>query len=616
MLDEGCMVGVCNQVDGMCELAPGNEGVACDDLSLCTDNDVCVGGVCAGAPTDCSSLDTPCSFATCDLGTGLCVAPPAPFDCNSNGVDDECETGLVPDMTKVDASGVKSAGFPIDPMLSGASVAVSGHTIIVGSPGSDAILPCPLGRSDEPCDIFDVGMTNQLVQEFYGPSPPAGEWYDAFAFTFGDMIEGAALGRSVAIDGITEVAGAPGNNINGNFAGSAFINRPGLWPPPRLIPDDTSVLDRFGHSVSISDNVVVIGAYGNDSAGPNSGAAYIFREIVGTGDWPQIAKLTASDAAPEDFFGISVSISGSLAAIGSPRNDDDGFDSGSVYIFQKVSGAWQQITKLTADDASAGDNFGWSVSIDGVTAIVGAYRNDDSGADSGSAYVFRRINGVWQQTAKLSAADASAGDEFGWSVAISGLNAVIGARNDDDGASGSGSGYLFSELNGVWQETLKLVSDNPQTNERLGYSVAIDGSTAVFGAVSSPPAGAAYIFEMPDDCFINGVLNPNCDTSGANSIDCNLNGIPDECDIRDGTSKDCNLNDFPDECEPVAGGDFDSSGRLNLADFRFLADCQAGPGATPAPPDSACANMCLQAFDTDYDGDVDLQDFAEFDLSR
>ncbi|NOX59213.1 MAG: hypothetical protein GXP29_10195, partial [Planctomycetes bacterium] len=86
MLDEGCVVGVCNQVDGMCELAPGNEGVACDDLSLCTDNDVCVGGVCAGAPTDCSSLDTPCSFATCDLGTGLCVAPPAPFDCNSNGI--------------------------------------------------------------------------------------------------------------------------------------------------------------------------------------------------------------------------------------------------------------------------------------------------------------------------------------------------------------------------------------------------------------------------------------------------------------------------------------------------------------------------------------------------
>ena len=157
----------------------------------------------------------------------------------------------------------------------------------------------------------------------------------------------------------------------------------------------------------------------------------------------QLLKLLPNDGAMSDNFGHSVAISGSTAIVGVWFADGNGAQSGSSYLFDTVTG--RQIAKLLPDDGAAADRFGWSVAISGATAIVGAFEHDDNGTDSGSAYLFDTTTG--RQIAKLLASDGAAFDAFGWSVAISpdsiGTTAIVGAWGDDDNGTDSGSAYLF-----------------------------------------------------------------------------------------------------------------------------------------------------------------------------
>ena len=156
----------------------------------------------------------------------------------------------------------------------------------------------------------------------------------------------------------------------------------------KLTASDGAEFDEFGR-VSISGDYAVIGAYGDDDNGNRSGSAYIF-ERDGAGNWSETQKLTASDGAGFDQFGSSVSISGDYAVIGASYDSDDGFNSGSAYIFERNgAGVWSETQKLTASDAAEFDYFG-VVSISGDYAVIGAYWDDDNGNNSGSAYVFER----------------------------------------------------------------------------------------------------------------------------------------------------------------------------------------------------------------------------------
>jgi hypothetical protein len=159
----------------------------------------------------------------------------------------------------------------------------------------------------------------------------------------------------------------------------------------------------------------------------------------------EVAKLLASDGAADDEFGESVAISGDYAIVGAYRDDDNGTDSGSAYVFERDgSGNWAEVTKLLASDGAADDDFGESVAISGDYAIVGAPIDDDNGTDSGSAYVFERDGtGNWTEVAKLLASDGATSDYFGTSVAISGDYAIVGAYLDDDNGTDSGSAYIF-----------------------------------------------------------------------------------------------------------------------------------------------------------------------------
>ncbi len=199
--------------------------------------------------------------------------------------------------------------------------------------------------------------------------------------------------------------------------------------------------DRFGVSVAVDGDTAVIGAYGNDDAGPESGSAYVFVRNGTT--WSEQAKLTASDAATYDRFGDSVAADGDTAVIGAPLDDDAAPESGSAYVFVRNGTTWNEQAKLTASDAATSDVFGESVAVDGDTAAIGSPLDDDAGFDSGSAYVFVRSGTTWNEQAKLTASDAAAYDVFGKSVAVGGDTAVVGARLNDDAGTNSGSAYVY-----------------------------------------------------------------------------------------------------------------------------------------------------------------------------
>ena len=162
--------------------------------------------------------------------------------------------------------------------------------------------------------------------------------------------------------------------------------------------------------------------------------------------WTQQANLTASDGASRDLFGISVAVYCDTSVIGAYVDYDIGVFSGSAYVFTRSGGTWTQQAKLTASDGASSDQFGISVAVDGDTAVIGAYWDDDSGIRSGSAYVFTRSGGTWAQQTKLTASDGAAYDEFGYSVAVDGDTAIIGAYYDDDNGGSSGSAYVFTKL--------------------------------------------------------------------------------------------------------------------------------------------------------------------------
>jgi len=194
----------------------------------------------------------------------------------------------------------------------------------------------------------------------------------------------------------------------------------------KIIASDGAKYDYFGGSVAISGDYIIVGApYAYDL--DNSGSAYIFKRNGTT--WTEQDKINTSDSVGRDYFGRSVAISGDYAVVGAYGGDDDADDagerSGSAYIFKRDGTAWTEQAKITASDGAAGDHFGYSVAISGDYAVVGAYGGDDAGWMSGSAYIFKRNGTAWEERAKITASDAMAEDFFGTSVAISSDYAVM-----------------------------------------------------------------------------------------------------------------------------------------------------------------------------------------------
>lgn len=314
--------------------------------------------------------------------------------------------------------------------------------------------------------------------------------------TAADAAAGDEFGYTAAIDGDTAIVGAYLADHGGNGEGSAYVftRASGVWTQQQeLTAFDAASLDRFGKSVAIHGNTAVVSAHSDDDDGTNSGSVYIFTRTGNT--WSFQQKVTASDAETLDNFGHSVSVFGDTVVVGSRYDDDAGDKSGSAYVFTRSGSTWTEQQKLTASDAAADDQFGWSVALSSNTAIVGAFGNDDAGSESGSAYVFVRSGNTWTEQSKLTASNAAVGDQFGISVALAGDTAIVGSPLRDGAGADSGQAHIFTRSGSTWTEQQKLIALDAAAGDLFGHSVSISGDTAVVGAKGvGSAAGAAYIF--------------------------------------------------------------------------------------------------------------------------
>ena len=230
-------------------------------------------------------------------------------------------------------------------------------------------------------------------------------------------------------------------------------------------------------------------------------------------------KLVPSDGQIGDSFGYSVASDGNYMVVGSVYSDSLGLNSGSVYVYENVGGVWTENTKLLASDGTEGQEFGYSVSISGDFILIGAFRDDQNGTNAGAAYIFHKdSSGEWTDLQKLLPSDGSAYDEFGTSVSLHGEYAIIGAPLDHNNSVETGSAYIFKWNGSSWAEEAKLLASNGiGTSPKFGISVSIYGDYSIIGAYSDEGLGthpgAAYIFHFDG---INWIQQSKLNASDAN----------------------------------------------------------------------------------------------------
>ncbi len=381
----------------------------------------------------------------------------------------------------------------------GYSVSVYDGTAVVGAPFADIK------------SLLDVGAAYVYEQNQGG----ANAWGQMATLSPSYGWHEDNFGWSVAVDGDTAVVGAYQADVGGKAGqGAAYVfdrNRGGTnaWGPVAMLAAlDGAAGDAFGWSVSISANYILVGAPYADVGGEmDRGAAYLFLTLPGI-PWGQGAKFVVDEGNPSDYFGSSVSISGHTIVVGADNADFGVLDQGVAYVWNMdLSGIWHRVATLTASDGGTGDSFGYSVSLNGDTVVIGARNADPLGVYlRGAAYVFERNYGgpdAWDQVVRLTASDGASGDRFGYSVALSGDTAVIGAPFADvSGIFDQGAAYVFSHNQGganAWGQQAKLTRYAGLAEDWFGGSVGVSGDKAVVGAPGVDPVGStnqgeAYLF--------------------------------------------------------------------------------------------------------------------------
>jgi hypothetical protein len=313
------------------------------------------------------------------------------------------------------------------------------------------------------------------------------------------------FGYSLAASGSTLVVGSYGYSSGTNVGQGAvylFTGKPdGTWSQSqKLTASDPADYAFFGYSVAFDGNTVLVGApqipVQGQSGGP--GSAYVFAPGA-HGFYAQTQKLTASDGQNNDDFGYAVAIYGKTALIGTTLYTTSNRLT-AAYSFINVNGTWLQMQKLEANDTVAGDSFGYALAIDGSTALIGAPTATIVGnVRQGAAYVFTLSNITWVQSQKLIASDGFTNDEFGWSIGLNGVNAVIGARDATVGSNTlQGAAYGFGSSQGVWTQNYKFTSSDGVAGDGFGVAVARGAGTALIGAPYSLSfQGSAYFYTSP-----------------------------------------------------------------------------------------------------------------------
>jgi hypothetical protein len=402
---------------------------------------------------------------------------------------------------------VKDAVYPVtvDPLFSnetkitafdgitqdqfGTSVAISDNTAVIGAALSD-----PHGIDSGAAYVFVRNRTSWSLQQ---------------KLTALDGSAGDLFGSRVAISGDTIIIGALFDGDKGTNSGSAyvFVRNGTTWSQQqKLTASDGAAYDYFSQSVAISGETIIIGAVQDSDKGTNSGSAYVFKRSGTT--WSQQQKLTASDGAAYEQFGWSAAIIADTAIIGAPGTGNSGLEAGAAYVFVQNGSTWSEQQKLTSSDGAAADYFGVQVGISGDTVVIGADYDDDKGSQSGSAYVFVRSGTTWSQQQKLVPSDGATMDHFGGAVAISNDTIVIGANGNTDNLKFFGSAYVFVRNGTTWSSQQKLTSSDSEYEDMFGLHVAISGDTIVISASldddQGTDSGSAYIYQIPMTPDFNG----------------------------------------------------------------------------------------------------------------
>ncbi len=440
----------------------------------------------------------------------------------------------------------------------GGGVALAGDILVVGAPDEDSsakgvdgdqgdgLKPYPLN----PVNKFDSGAAYVFWR--YGSG-----WAQQAYLKSTDTASGDLFGRAVAVSGDTVVvsaAGADGKQDGVPYSGAVyvFVREGATWrQQARLTVPGSDVYTRFGASVAISGDTLVIGAESEKRAGAQAGgeeilmagAAYVF--VRDGGKWSQQARLEASNAKYKLHFGGSVAISGDTLIVGAigdnsasggvngDQADHSLVSAGAAYVFMREGTKWSQQAYLKAPKPGEFDEFGGSVAISGDTAVVGATDaragnakpkkkgadQDDDEDGPGAAFVFVRDGGKWSGQASLTPPEFEGGEEFGGSVAISGERLVVGAVRTRDRADKQrnfpGAAYVFSRKAATWDRGTRIMASNPENGDQFGGAVAISAGTVAVGAAhedgfargingdqskgynGNHSAGAAYVFVMP-----------------------------------------------------------------------------------------------------------------------
>jgi hypothetical protein len=359
----------------------------------------------------------------------------------------------------------------------GERVAIDGDTAVVGA------------------YFYDTsGGVNSPKGAAYVFTRSGSTWTQRAMIQSNDIAVGDYFGITVAISGNTIIVGAQyedGSSSSATNYGSVYVftGSGSSWTQQaKLVDPNPSTNDWFGsHSIAISGNTIVLGSILSDDTATNSGTAHIYTRSGST--WTYKGQLESSDVAAYDRFGAGIAIDGDTILIGAYGEGGSGTSRGAAYVFTSNNNwsSWSQQAKLTASDAQDNDYFGRGLDLDGDTAVIGAFGEDDTGSNSGSAYVFTRSGTTWSQQQKLTASDSAANFDIGLSVAIEGDTIALGSRGAD---SDTGAVYIFKLSGSTWTEEEKLVSDEGAQNDDFGERVSFSSNYLIAATKDE----AAFIF--------------------------------------------------------------------------------------------------------------------------
>ncbi len=314
-------------------------------------------------------------------------------------------------------------------------------------------------------------------------------WLEEAKITSADGAPDDLFGVGLALEGDTALIGACTDDDLGSGSGSVYVfARSGTtWTQlVKLLASDGAIGDRFGGRIRLDGDTALMTAIYADGAYYSTGAVYVF---VGSGSsWTEQAKLTAGDPMAYHGFGGDVAIDGDTALVGAGSDGDVASHAGAAYVFERSGSSWTQTAKLTAGDGEASDYFGRAVALSGDTGVISAWGDDDQGDESGSVYVFVRQGTVWTSQAKLIAPSVNEDDKFGHSVAIEGDTLVVGAV-------GKSRAFVYQRTGTTWSYQAELAPS--VSTGCFGYAVDVEGDTAAVGADGFNPSGPgrAYVYQ-------------------------------------------------------------------------------------------------------------------------